>query len=669
MYSTSQDYKDAMRSASRPYDTVEGTISLTNGTVVTVDGSNMPSNSISISKQCIDNDELMFGGVFASTLKLSILPPDGVSRYDLFGATIELSYYIQTGTENDEPVFEEVPLGIYTVADADKPSDRVILTAYDNMLMLDVKLGGLYLTGTVWQMFELISQNTGIELGFTEQDLSNFINTADRYQLSASEDRGIQTYRDVVKEICQQLGCFAVADRQGKLNLKAFSQRPDIALTMSDWYSFVPADYKCKYIGLSLTSLAGTFTKIDETAGQGLIMVIEDAPAWDYGSQENLEERTTNLFGYLTQIDEYTPGQLDMPGDPSFDCGDRLQLTARNGDVIETLITSMEWKFHQGMSIDSEGLNPFLEGSSAFEKESARILSQAVAKSKLQFISFTNSHEISVGDTQSKKIGECTFTPTTETNALFVATILVDIDVADTEETDTEEVQVPVTPYYNEQETVVTDINGNPVTLLGTATNTMTYKRDGKCDVEVFYRLNGIMIPSDESPYIATDCIEKGKHIITVSYPITSLVAYQRFEFEVWITSKGGTTVVPARTLRATLFGQELTDTTKFDGRLKVEDTMDMLAHIEKLGIITITDDAEITFVNSAFASVSDDISLYNISSVERIPIEEGTGELSPHLFLMGGKYIMTDSGAYLTTDNGKRLITDKGDTTEPEEE
>ena len=105
MYNTSADYKTAIRANSRPYDTVYGTVYFPDETTLTVDSSIMPTNSITISKQCIDGDELMFGGVFASELKLSLITSK--DRYAFFGATIELFYKIQTGTSNNQPVYDK----------------------------------------------------------------------------------------------------------------------------------------------------------------------------------------------------------------------------------------------------------------------------------------------------------------------------------------------------------------------------------------------------------------------------------------------------------------------------------------------------------------------------------------------------------------------------------
>lgn len=658
MYATSQAYKNAIRSASRPYDTVYGTITLDNGTVITVDASVMPTNAITISHQCIDGEELMFGGVYAGTLKLSLLTD--LERYAFFNSIVCLNYKIQIGTENDEPVYEIIPLGTFTVDDAERPNkNQVTMTAYDNMLMLGKELGGFIFSGTPWEVLQVVSEQTGIELGFTEEDLDSFTNI--QYQVEANESRGIQNYFDVVKMICQQLGCFAYADRNGRLALKRFSVRPDISLTMSDWYSFVPADYKSKYVGLSITSLAGVFTKTDETLGTGNIMVIEDAPAWDFGSQEALQDKTENLFSELRLIDEYTPCELDMPSDPSFDCGDRLACTPRGSlEPIETLITSIEWKFHQGMSISSEGLNPN-EGSSAIVRESTRIVNQAVAKSKLQFVSFTNMREKIVGDNETVKLGDVVFTPTNETNALVAVTILVDIDVEDTEETSTDEVEVPVKAYNAlHEETIITDIHGNPVSLMGTAENTMTYMRDGKVDVSVFYRLNGIRLPNDDNPYIAIDRIERGRHVITLVYPLNALVAYTRYEFEIWIISNGGTITVPIRTMQATILGQELQDSSGFGGRIVAEDDK-LLDALAEIGAVSMTDNGVVTLNYVPYITVSDDVLVYNIDVVEQIPLAEGTGSTQPQIYMRSGFDLLTENDFYFAPESGEgaRFITE----------
>lgn len=651
MYETSQAYKTAIRSNSRPYDTVYGTVYFPDETTLTVNSSIMPTNAITISSQVIDGDELMFGGVFSNELKLSLITDK--DRYAFFNAKIELFYKIEIA----EDTFEEIPLGVFTVADADRPHDIVNLKAYDNMTMLDGSIGGNVISGTLWEIFQRIKLDTNMDLAFTEEDLQDFPNY--EYSLEASQDRGINTYRDICKMICQMLGCFGYANREGKLALKKFSTTPDLVLTSGDWYSCVPADYLTHYVGLSITSTSGVYsTSSSDPLEVGSIMIIEDAPAWDLGSEASLRERTTELFTYLHSID-YTPCELDMPSDASFDCGDMLALTLRDGTTINTIITSMEWKFHSGMSISSEGINPYLSQEAMIDNSGQRIINQAVAKSKLQFVHFTNPSARVIGDTETGLVAEVEFTPTADTDALFVATILVDADVSDTTTTTTETVSVPITVTDQQgQPAVITDLQGNPLTVTGMATNTYTYARDGKCDVSIFYKLNGLRVPNESDPYIAVEELENGQHIITLAYPLTALLAWQRYEWQIYMTVGGGTISIPANTVKASLFGQEINIVDRFDGRIRVEDEINLI-NLGKLGVISISDNVTINITGGAFISVSDDVSLYNISNVTPLNLYEGTGELAPQIFLQGGHRITTDDGDYITTDDGDRLITD----------
>lgn len=644
-------YRTAITAASRPYDTVYGTITFTDSTTMSVNGSNMPTNAITISKQCIDGGELMFGGVFLSSLDLSLIVPSSVDRYKFYNATIELTYKIKVGEEvvgtTVEPVYSEVPLGVFTVADAERTNTMVKLTAYDSMTLLDRELGDIFITGTPWEVFNQVYAQTGYPLAFTEVDLVEYVNYT--YTLSASAERGLRTYRDVVKEICQQLGCFALDDRTGRLALKKFSIASDLTLTYENWYSIVPADYKCKYIALSVTSTSGTYVKTtDDPFEQGNVMSIDDAPAWDLGSQDALQTKTDNLFNYLTSIDEYTPCDIDMPSDPTIECGDRLTLVTKKG-TIYSLVTSCEWKFHKGMSITSEGKNPYLETANSLSTESARIIQQAIDKSKLQFVSFTNLSRKTIGDGDAVEIGRAIFTPTTDTSALFVATILVDVDVED--ETETEEVEVPVTAYDEEQEeTVITDINGNPVTLSGIATN--TYYRDGKCTASIYYTLNDVRVPNDEQPYIAVDKLANGKHIITVSYPISGLLAYERADFRIFMSAEDGSITIPTHTLQATIVGQEITTIDHFGGEIKVDDTITAIA-LHNMGVLTYDDDANIVFVEVLRYNVSDDIERYGLANLNVSDISD-TAEIFMQKLPWG-----TEDGYAWGTEDGNRWDTE----------
>ena len=162
----------------------------------------------------------------------------------------------------------------------------------------------------------------------------------------------------------------------------------------------------------------------------------------------------------------------------------------------------------------------------------------------------------------------------------------------------------------------------------------------------------------DEEPYVAVEELENGQHIITVSYPITDLEAWERATWEIWATVDGGTITIPQNSVRATIFGQEVNVTNRFSGKITAEDEI-LLTQLGNLGVIEIEDDVTVIMRNAVFESVSDDITLYNISSIQTIPLSEGTGELRPNIFFEGGLYIDTEDELDLTDESGNSFISD----------
>ena len=699
------EYRESIKADGRPYNTVTGTITFTDGTTMDITDEVIPSNAVSVSRQCVDDNALMFGGVFTNVLKISVYPDEyHQDRYLFFGAKIELTFKIEIEQEEQgEPVYslEPVPLGIFYVTDAEKPSDVVNLTAYDSMTLLDVPLGSIQFSGSPWAIFSAISTMTGYPLDFTQQDLESYPNY--NRDISASENDGIHTCRDVVKEICQELGCFALDNREGKLKLKKFSKTPDLTLDTGDWYSMTPADYKCTYIGVSITSRSGTYTKMDEDHPNrvGLVWTIPDAPAWDYGTESAQESRTSAIYDVVVGNEdeeiagiEYTPASIEMPSDATFECGDMLKLIPRNGDPevestwIYIIITSLEWNFHSGMTIESVGINPRIEGSSAAATDTNRLVEQAVERSKIQFLTFTNSRNLTIPDplqepTDPVLLGDCHFRPTALSDSLFVGTVLLEATVADETETSTHEENVEVPVYaYNDQSEVLqlVDKDGNLVdhlTAIGTNTFNYTYKRDGKCEVTIYYVLDGNVLPVGDDPYYAKATLENGKHIVTLSYPLNNLEMGHNYHLQIFMLATDGTITIADNTFKGTLFGQEIDDISKFDGFIDVTDDPTGLFNFGTVGVKTFTHDNIVTNIitdpddyqdlpnqlalikalqipdpdDPELPIILENISLYNIASIGVTTLYEGTGEYAPQIYFESVPITDEDGTRFCTED------------------
>lgn len=386
MQNVSSAYLEAIRSSKKPYSEVYGTITFTDNTTLAVTPSIMPEKSISIERQCIDGNDIDFGGVFLSILELSLRTTE--SRYKFFDARIVLSYKIEVNN-----AFESVKLGEFTIANVDRPDKNTVkFTAYDDMQKLDKPLQSTAMSGTPYELLSFISTTCNYSLGFTQADMAQFANNTN--EITIDENSGIATYRDAVKVICQQLGCFACDDRNGQLKLVKFGTSVVRELTTADWFSITPADYECRYVGLSVTSAQGTFVSIISGEDvKGNILKISDAPAWDYGTEQYLQSLTDNLFTVLRGI-IYTPSQIDVLADPSYDCGDRIKCTLANGDEIETIITSYEWTWHD-MSLVSKGVNPNLQGASTNDL-SKRLITKESTGNKFTYYTWVNVKDIAL---------------------------------------------------------------------------------------------------------------------------------------------------------------------------------------------------------------------------------------------------------------------------------
>ena len=556
MFPVSADYITAMQAKSRR-TSLRGTITFPD-TNVTENFTlrDIADGSVSIEKNCLDGDALEFGGVVCAALEIGLRTSR--SRYTFFGAIINLRYSLLVGYENDEEVWEDVPLGIYTVSDAETTDNVVSLTAYDCLKNLDIPLGDVVINGTAYEILQEVAERTGVPLGFQASDISAWDNSTYTYQFS--KDSGCSTYRDVVKVVCQPMGAFAYATRDGMLALRRFNESVIRTLTKQEMYTLVVADYQCWYNSLTVSGVAGTFTAGADAPNNGIDMVIADAPAWDYGAKGVLGLMVSDLFSYLEGI-TYTPVEMTIPNDPSFDCGDRLELESDKG-AVETIITNYTWKFGSAMEVNSEGTNPYLANVSTAEHSSQRITNAQSAANEMVIYEFTNSHDVTVDINNFTEVARVIFYTTRETSVIFAATIQldnkIDDEVVTTEETITAKTSGGVvTPIYDSQ--------GNPLTLTCPVSDTIK----GSNEVTLKYTLN-----DDPQTDMPQDTVHNGHQLITVIYPMSVVTPNIPYVWKVFMKTDGGRIVLPRSTMKAIIFGSGLQKIEGWDGIIEAEDVI-----------------------------------------------------------------------------------------------
>lgn len=367
MYSVTENYINAVRARTRTEE-LTGVIMLEDGTQTEIDSSLIESGSVRLTSSCVTGEEIAFGGSIMTSLEMGI--KNDLSENAFYNAVIAPVYRILLSGNT----WYEVPLGRFTVVEAERNNSFVRVVAYDNLMALEKEYDNTPLSGSPYAVLTQICNACGMTLGNTEAEILAMPN-GDK-PVIVDETSGSSTYRDCTKVVCQLLAGFAVADRNGRLRVRQYEKKSVVQLDKAHRYSLSVADYVCKYSSVVVYSYSGKHTAVDESIENGLTFLISDAPAWDSDEDSDPQALTDALLTEVKQL-IYTPASISMPGDPAIECGDMLNMVTDHG-TLTTLVTAYTWTFRGRMDIESVGRNPHLKSSDI--KEDMKIVRGRVAK-------------------------------------------------------------------------------------------------------------------------------------------------------------------------------------------------------------------------------------------------------------------------------------------------
>ncbi len=352
MYSVSEDYKEAIRQRV-VNDRIAGSITLSDGTKLTISDRSLVKNSLKISHELCDDYRI--GTFHIGCLQIAVFDDNALLR-DFSGARIEPVYEIETAKG-----WESVPMGIY-YADGNsvrRKRNTVSLTAYDCGCFFDqvIPEERRSLWGSAEKLVAAACADCGVPFGGIPETLPNY-----GVMLSAA-DTQVRTYRDMIAWCAELLCAYAVIDREGKLWFRSAkygvsqTDNTDIVidkyLTEAERDSITVTDTRayirsiCAYIGSVLKTYVSDTVQTDEQA----------APA-GYTFSENpllrtsltLEEREKVNTDRLAFIDGFKQRGInaEIYGDPALDVGDVLRCSG--GDIdqrrsIVGLVTKQEWRY------------------------------------------------------------------------------------------------------------------------------------------------------------------------------------------------------------------------------------------------------------------------------------------------------------------------------------
>ena len=572
MYDVSQDYINALDDPVQDYKlniTIDG---------VTYDESVIVGGSFSITNQCSETDIVQIGSVYTAELKMTI-KSGTITRGTWQGAIITASEGMHIGDDENGAVFEYVPLGVFTVSEANHTDEGVQIVAYDNMLKFDKTFNLSTTLGTAYSILALLCQDCGVTLGNTEAQVRAMANGTQSLALYSEND--CETYRDVVFWIAQTLGAFATMGRDGKLYLREYPATSQSVMTSSDSERFEGgsfSDFVTEYSGIAFTDIdSQEYIYVSEGADDKLTYNLGANPFMQYGTASTKKQMALNILHKLQNI-AYTPFKTGYLNTPAYDLGDVI----KNEDGISGdsygCIMWYEYKYDAGIEVEGFGQNPALATArNKTDKELAGIMSRT-DKNSIQFYTFKNAEAKTIGDGQKKELMFIRFSTMETKQVVFQGEVLCDADV----------------------------------TL-------------DEIVAQVSYRLDGAVI-EDYKP--TETWSEDGKHIISLYYVI-DVEPNTLYRWQVFLNSTGGTISIPVENIRGTIWGQGLVSTEKWDGYIDLEDTFSAI-ELDSISVNTFTDtfDVDVDVPHSPeaedeFSAIDIDDSISFVSFSDRMIINK----------------------------------------------
>ena len=156
--------------------------------------------------------------MYAAEMGITLLTD--IDRYTLEDALVELFYHLRLADDS----YEEVPMGIFEVSEANRRARCLELKAYDLMLRFEKDFNGFETVGNAYDFMELCSRACKVELEQSREVIEGMPNGKE--MLSVYPENDIETCRDVLFYVGQILGGFFCINRAGKLELRKYGSGP-----------------------------------------------------------------------------------------------------------------------------------------------------------------------------------------------------------------------------------------------------------------------------------------------------------------------------------------------------------------------------------------------------------------------------------------------------------
>lgn len=545
MYPVSKEYQKAISESSRSFFWT-GMITTKAGKKYTFGNKDIVKGSGYISRQCSGSSEIELGSVYAAELGISLF--SDIDRYSLEDASITVSFHLKVGD-----AYEEVPMGIFYIAEANRKIKTLELKAYDAMLNLDKNFNKGLSSAFPYDFLSLLSKACHVELAQTKEEIEALTNGTEL--LGIYQENDIETWRDFLYYLAQALGCFSTIDRDGKLRLIPYSITDNKTVDSRHRFSSTFSDFVTRYTAVSSTNKKTDIAEYYSVKpDDGLTMNLGVNPLLQFGLEEKRKRILNNILSAITVVN-YVPFDSDTIGDPALDLGDVIKFTGGHADETKrSAITSIETKINGKQTIKCVGKNPRLASAKSKNDKNIAGLESSMNENKLSIYTYVNALKIGIG-TEKTSIINIEFASGDETNAEFHAEVILDVK----SNAVSRKVDAETTIEIGEENKVISI----PV----------SWTDDGKTLLKAYYVLDG----KEVEQFHPSETWFSGKHLLNLYYPIIEMKANELHTFEVLIELTNGTATIEPQNAMATISGQGLGAQERWDGRITVDEEIKMV--------------------------------------------------------------------------------------------
>ncbi len=484
------------------------------------------SGSFTITNQCSEQNDVKIGSVYIGELKCTFKPDLQVP--DWTNAQIIVSEgLLIVGT-----AWEDVPLGVYTVSEANDTEYGVDITAYDNMARFNRSCTVDITIGTPYELLTLACTTCEVELGLTQADVDALPNGTESLSLYTEND--IETWQDFVFWVAQATGTIATMDREGKLVLRSYTQNVVDTLTNHERFTGSKfSKFETRYSGLSCVNMADDTTSYyGSNPDNYLTYNLGSNPFLQYGVDSYKEQIRRAVLTALLQID-YVPFETSCLCGAMYDLGDIIRCTDGIAPGKLGCVMMYDYTFNGGYKITGFGSDPALATAKSKTDKNLEGMRNNVSTNEILFFNYENASAIQIGDGESKAIIDIRFTSSVSIGVLFQAEILLEATATEAD-------------------------------VIGT----------------IEYTLNEVTIIG----YNPTETWKNGKHILSLMYMLM-IDANSINRWLVKLSIAGGSIAIAQGAVRAVIYGQGLVGTVEWDGFITVEEKLTQIAVLDSLTV------------------------------------------------------------------------------------